>query len=264
MFEFDADRTLRSTGSGRYDGAVSARWNVGPVPNGGYVLGLAMAALEQELAGLDPLTVTAHYLRPTAPGPVAAAVETVKVGRNFSTATVALAQGGKDTVRVLATYGRLGETDDGPQFVDATPPELDRDDCLLWNRPQGMAPEIANRFESRIARADAEAMRRGDGSEARIRGWIRFADGRPMDVHCLGLIADAFPPPVFMVTGRGWVPTIELTVHVRARPTSDWLLCSFRTRFLFGGLLEEDGEIWDGNGQLVALSRQLAGRPRPF
>jgi len=262
MYEFDRDRYVTPAGSGSFQGNVSPLWNVGPVPNGGYVLSLAMAALEQTFAGLDPLTVTAHFLRPTAPGPIEAAVETIKRGRNFSTAMVALRQDGKESVRVLATYGRLDAVEAEREFVDGTPPAVARDDCLLWNRPKGMAPEIANRFESRIASEDAKRMQTGDADRAEVRGWIRFVDGRAADVHCLGLIADAFPPPVFMVTERGWVPTIELTVHVRARPTSDWLNCIFRTRFLFGGLLEEDGEIWDASGRLVALSRQLAGRPR--
>jgi hypothetical protein len=75
------------------------------------------------------------------------------------------------------------------------------------------------------------------------------------------LFADALPPPIFNVIDVGWVPTIELTVHVRARPASEWLRAVLRTRFLFGGLLEADGELWDDAGTLVAQSRQIAAVP---
>lgn len=262
MYAYDEDRQVHAEGPGTFAGTVSDRWNVGPVPNGGYVLSLAMAALEREFPELDPLTITGHYLRPTSPGPFVARVETVKRGRNYSTASVSLMQEGKESLRVLATYGRLASEASGARFIDAAPHSIERRDCIGWNEAGGFAPEIARRFETLIAAEDAEVMRSGKGDRAQIRGWIRFADGRPLDAGCLGLIADAMPPPVFLVAERGWVPTIELTVHIRARPVSEWLRCVFRTRFVFGGLLEEDGEIWDEAGNPVALSRQLAGFPR--
>ena len=91
------------------------------------------------------------------------------------------------------------------------------------------------------------------------RGWIRFKEPRPYDMISALLIADAFPPPVLAVYGMvAWVPTIELTVNVRNLPTTPWLKCSFRTRYIDNEILEEDGEVWDGNGELVALSRQVA------
>jgi acyl-CoA thioesterase len=37
-----------------------------------------------------------------------------------------------------------------------------------------------------------------------------------------------------------------------------WLLVRFRTRLAAEGYLEEDGEIWDRDGRLLAHSRQLA------
>ena len=46
------------------------------------------------------------------------------------------------------------------------------------------------------------------------------------------------------------VPTLELTVHLRARLPleSDWVLGRFATRTARDGLLEEDGELWSRDG----------------
>jgi len=47
-------------------------------------------------------------------------------------------------------------------------------------------------------------------------------------------------------------------VHLRARPASGWLACRTWTRYVGGGYHEEDFEVWDSAGMLVAQSRQLA------
>ncbi|MFD0852539.1 thioesterase family protein, partial [Actinomadura adrarensis] len=47
------------------------------------------------------------------------------------------------------------------------------------------------------------------------------------------------------------------TAHVRCRPASGWLACRVGTRYITGGMCEEDMEIWDSAGHLVAQSRQL-------
>jgi hypothetical protein len=50
--------------------------------------------------------------------------------------------------------------------------------------------------------------------------------------------------------------TIQLTVHLRAHPAR--LAGRATTRFVRNGYHEEDFEIWDSAGTLVAQSRQLA------
>ena len=97
------------------------------------------------------------------------------------------------------------------------------------------------------------------GHRAETSGWIRFRDGRPPDLLALALFADAFPPSIFRLLGRvGWVPTIELTVHFRARPAPGWVRGRFLTDDLTDGRMIETGELWDATGTLVARSRQLA------
>ena len=97
-----------------------------------------------------------------------------------------------------------------------------------------------------------------------MAGWFAIADDVPIDAIALLLASDAFPPAVFNThLPVAWVPTVELTVHIRGVPQPGPLRCEFRTRFAHDGLLDEEGTIWDSSGALVAQSRQLALMPRP-
>jgi acyl-CoA thioesterase len=83
-----------------------------------------------------------------------------------------------------------------------------------------------------------------------------FTDGAPPDLLALPLLVDSTAPAVLEL-GAGST-TIQLTVHLRARPAPGWLAGRAVTRFVSGGYHEEDFEIWDSAGALVAQSRQLA------
>jgi acyl-CoA thioesterase len=254
LYEFDRDTQVTAVGADHYRGTLTEHWSVGDVPNGGYVTGVAMAALRQALPELEPVSVTTHYLRPGAPGDVGVRVERIKQGKRYTTVAASLKQAHGEVVRVLATYGRLDPCG-GAIHLGSHPPALDPPEDEMPRRDLETLPAIVRRFDLRLPTASANA-------PGETRAWIRFIDHRPMDVHCLPLITDSFPPSVFNLVAPGWVPTIELTVHIRARPRGEWLAGAFRTRFLFDGMLEEDGELWDQTGQLVASSRQLALTPR--
>lgn len=174
-----------------------------------------------------------------------------------------LSQDGVELVRVLGTFGSSSSAD--PVLVDGAPPDLpDYDDCVpaaAWDQPP--YPALNKQLASRWRPGDEGFTRGRPSGRAEVAGWFAFADGAPCDEIALLLAADAFAPPVFNIgLGPGWVPTLELTVHVRAAPAPGPLSCVFRTRFVQGGLLSEDGELWDASGALVAESRQLALTPR--
>ena len=86
--------------------------------------------------------------------------------------------------------------------------------------------------------------------------WMRFADGRDADLLALPLLVDSTAPSVLELGVSS--ATIQLTVHLRARPAPGWLACRATTRFVSGGYHEEDFEVWDSAGAMVAQSRQLA------
>lgn len=260
MFAFDEDTVARGAGDGVWDVELSDRWNIGPNPNGGYVLAVIGAALFDASDKPDPLSLTAHYLRPASPGPGRVEIETVRTGRRHTHLHARLVQD-TERVRVLAVFGDL-DAAEGQTLVREQPPDLPPpDDCMV--RPLNSGPSIGpqptmmQRFHTRLS--PRSGWIRGEPTGVpEIAGWIRFADDRPPDVRSLPLFADAFPPPVFELGPAGWVPTIELTVHVRARPANGWLKARFATHVLVDGYLSEDGELWDETGQLVAQSRQLA------
>jgi len=247
----------------RFAAEVNAGWDIGGNANGGYLMAIAGRAMA-EAVGRPPVTLTAHYLRPAPAGPCHIEVTTVRSGRRFATATATLTMESDQILQLLGTFGE--QTPGGPSLTRESPVDLpDYDDCEEPPSPiEGPKPEMMRRLAVRIRPGD-EGFRIGKPSgRPEIRGWFTFADGEPIDAIGLLLVADSFPPPIFNTDlPVAWVPTVELTVHVRGIPEPGPLRCWFRSRFIHDGLLDEEGEIWDSTGTLVAQSRQLALFPRP-
>ncbi len=257
---FEADTSIRQVDGG-WEADLSPQWNIGNNPNGGYLLAIAVRAMAAEAGRPDPVTVTAHYLSPPQTGPLTIRTRIVKPGRSFVTMSAELIQDGRERVRVIGAFSDLTERQ-GPTRISARPPELPPpDECIgmveLTEAAGRKVPEVLNRFDMRLP-PDSPFGRPGEGEPFEITGWIRLRDGSDPSPLSTLVFADAFPPTVLGAVASGWVPTIELTVHVRSRPAPGWLCGSFRTRVLLDGLMEEDGELWDGEGRPVALSRQLA------
>ena len=269
-YSFDTDTVMHppieGSGPGRWTGEMSNRWDIGDKPNGGYMIALAVRAMAGVTGAtaanhVDPFSVTAHYLRPGETGPVAVDVDLVRTGRTLSTATATMTQSGKEKLRVIGTFGRLDRAS-GPTAIGAAMPDLPSPEECLSRRGGGQAHYVPSRFSDSVdvrLHPDTGWVRGVPSGTAELTGWMRFADERPADVASMALFADAFPPTVFEVLPTAqWVPTIELTVHFRGIPAPGWLRARFQSRYLMDGFFEEDGEIWDSTGRLVAQSRQLA------
>jgi acyl-coenzyme A thioesterase PaaI-like protein len=255
------ERDVRNVETVRYDAEVHDGWDIGGNANGGYLLAIAGRAMA-DAVGRPPLTITAHYLRPAPPGPCTVDVDIIRSGRRLATVSATLSMAGVPTLQLLGTFG--DQQPGGPMLQQVDPVELPPfDECPL--RPQtAEVPALMANLDSRIHPDDGTYALGHPTGTPLIRGWFAHADGEPIDAYSLLLAADAFPPPVFNTdVPVAWVPTIELTVHIRGVPSPGPLRCSFRSRFIHDGLLDEDGEIWDSSGALVCQSRQLSLMPRP-
>jgi acyl-CoA thioesterase len=264
---FDEDTRLTPDGPDRWRGKVAEGWDVGGVPNGGYLLALVGRAMLAASGREEPVTVNATYLARARPGDVGMTSEVLRSGRGRDHVAVALHQ---DDELVVQAVGMTADTSEAQAQTgwDGGPPDLPPPDACVPMRPAEppalLPPPLMGKVDLRLPMAELGFGVGEPHGRPSVSGWARFPDGRPLDALSLLLFADAFPPAIFNAgLPLGWVPSLSLEVQVRKRPAKGWLRCVFRTRFLTGDYLEEDGEIWDEDGDLVALSRQLALAPRP-
>ena len=222
-------------------------------------LAMAARAASEAVGNLCPVTVTGHFLNPGKPGPVSIDVAVEKQGSRFTTAWATMLDGKGPVLTMLGSFAGHGPPS-SIELVEEAPPELpDPVDCLPMEPTDTFPPPFVGKVELRLHPEDASFA----AGVPRMRGWFRLRDSEPIDCLALLLAVDAFPPTVFNTQlPVAWTPTLELTTHVRGRAEPGWLRCQFTTRFITGGFLEADGEVWDAPGRLVAQSRQLALVPR--
>ncbi|MCZ6831333.1 MAG: thioesterase family protein [Gammaproteobacteria bacterium] len=256
MTEFDRDTAVEQLAADHWRGEIRPGWRIGTVPNGGYVLAIAGRVLSRALTHPDPLTVHILYTAPTQLGPIDCLVDPLRVGGSTSHAALTMRQEGEVKAHVTASYTDIGRLQ-GESWQSSEKPVITPYEQCRPMREHGV--ELRQRVNQCYA-TGGEVFRRGepDGSGC-FNGWLGFADGREPDLLALLLFADAMAPPIFTVYGAlQWVPTLELSVSVRGHPVAGPLQARFRCRYLTRGVVEEDGELWDSSGQLVALSRQTS------
>lgn len=257
----DASAVTRS-GEGLYQAVAQPGWDIFQVTNGGYVMAIAGRAMTAEANGRHLASISGRFINPTRPGPLMIDVETVKAGRSLSTLTARVRDDQKTLLIAHATFTDGAHGPDGNLLVHGSPPEIPPVEQCLRLLPDGEAPlppPFAEQVGTYLHPDDLAHFATSESREALIRGWFQLLDGELLDPLGLVMTSDALPPAVF-TSGLpvGWTPTIDLTVHVRNPGPHEWVQTVCRTRFVTGGWLEEDVEMWTPDGVLVAQSRQLA------
>lgn len=258
MSRFAEESAVERVADGRWTAHVSDRWNIGANPNGGYLVAIAMRAVCEHSPHPDPISVTTHFLRPGTVGEAAdVTTELVRAGRTITTVRATVTQGGTARLEVLAALSDLSQTATLDHALSIDMPSIPPPESCATRSglEQGIELPILDRVDVMINPEQGGTRQTG---AATVTGWIRLADGTAPDVLALLLFADAFPPSLFAVLGDvGWVPTIELTVHVRRRPVPGWVLGQVWSDDLHDGRMIENGALWDSSGALVAQSRQI-------
>ena len=254
MSQFLSHTAVSSQGNSRWQAEVHRGWRIGSVANGGYVLALVGRALSDALNQPDPLSINAFYLAPVALGEVEVAVESLSETRSTHFASADLKQEGQLKLRATAAYTDLDRLS-GPDWTNVSPPEVPAFDDVA--APAMSHLEIHQSIDLRMVQG-AEVFTDGKTNDSgEFIAWLAHRDGAAPEPIDLLMFADIMPPPIFTIYGAyGWVPTVELTVQVRRKPSAGPLLARHTTRQVTRGVAETDTEIWDSEGDLAAMARQ--------
>jgi acyl-CoA thioesterase len=236
---------------------IDDRWAIMGKIHGGYLLRAMVAPLLTD-DHPHPFSVSATFVRSPDGGPATLELDPVRVGRRLSQHRVRLLQGGEVCVDALVTTGKHHGSAE-PFWESHTKPSLP--DVETCHRAQAeLAPGV------RIGHLDFVDLRYPstnafagsvEASNGSIAAHGRMADAETTVVDLL-LLADAMPPVTLDMGLIGWVPTIELTIHVRDLPAPGWLTLEQRTHLMQDSWIDEECDIWDSRGRLVCQARQLA------
>jgi acyl-CoA thioesterase len=254
---FGSATRVEARGDGRYRGTIDPGWFGPPGPNGGVIAALILRAIRAEVGDDErlPRSLTLHYLRPPAEGEVTVEVIVERSGRSATTCSARMHQEGRLTTIALCVLSLdyEGMADWAPDPPEAPPAEEVPEMGI-----EGSPPPMFERLETRVAFGSPPF---SGGAEAVTGGWLRTRDGDHLDPELIALFTDAWwPAPFSRLDAPSQAPTLELTIHFRARPRPGDVraLVRFTSEASIDGLFDEAGEVWGTDGRLLAQSRQLA------
>src|SRR5205085_12253526 len=129
-------------------------------------------------------------------------------------------------------------------FADAVP--------LLGPSPDGRRVAILDQIEVRLDPASLGFTRGQPSGRGELRGWLSLPGGEPFDPTSLLFAVDAFPPATFEAEFTGWVPTLELTVYVRAIPAPGPVQIRQQAHLTDGRRFDVTLVLWDRARRLGA------------
>ena len=238
---------------------------VGNTPHGGYLMAVMHKALTSILPHSTAISSSVQYLDRIDAKTFELEVETFKTSRGSSSGIVKLKQDDKICTTFTGTCsdfqfmkGYDGLQKPLPNIFN----ESDKKDYIKMNYDKiskGFTPAFIQQLECLIHPDHAWWNRDSNdqNNEARCSAFLEMQGGIP-DQFCLSFYSDILPPVVSNKYGPlGWIPTITLTTHIRQLPSTSELYADFKATDINKGYFEQDCNIWDLNGNLVASSRQL-------
>ena len=265
---FDAVTAVRPTGDPSvFEVDVHPLWTVGDKPNGGYLLALLGRAARTAGRGdsghlWETVSSSVTFVLPPVPGPAVVRTTVLRQGRSAAQVRAVLAQDGTDMVDAVFVVSDVPSAAARVRYDAIEPLQVTEPEGCVRQPAQTPTGLVVGMLEAIDLRFDPQTLPFSgsvtEGARAELRGWTRFVDGREPDPLSLLLFVDANPPATLMIGSSGWVPTLQLSVYVRAQPEPGWLGVRITGNLVTGGMVDETCVLWDSRRRVVAQATQLA------
>lgn len=240
---------------------IPGHWGQGRTCYGGLSGALAYHALKQKVA-VDRVmrSFSCNFVGPLIlEEDFHIEVELLRQGKSATQAAGRIVQNGKVAVLVQASFGVARQSKIVVENNDQHGMQLPQKAKFL---PQ--IPKITPKFLRHIDLAiNKGALPMTGSKQSCYHGWMRFKQPpqRIEDGHIIALI-DAWPPTILQklrwpapASSMCW--NIEfIHPHSEMQPT-DWLAYQAETRQAANGYAHTEANIWDQQGELIAISRQV-------
>ncbi len=253
---------LHEVDPGRFDADIDPEWTIGGKPNGGYLLAMLGRGATWMSTHDHVIAASAHFLRSPDPGPVTIETEVLRNGKSASQVRARMTQGDTPCVEALMTTSHLDQGtqpywERGLPALSST--GLEESVRLVPALPSGQRVAIMEQVEVHLEPESRAFIGGRPTGRGELRGWLVLPDEEVFDPTSLLFAVDAFPPATFDIEFSGWVPTLELSVYVRALPAPGPVRILQRAQLIDAQRVDEVCFVWDGTGRLVAQGTQLAG-----
>jgi acyl-CoA thioesterase len=237
---------------------VSPDWAQGRATFGGLLAALGVRALGRLNQGRPLRAFSMSFCAPAAPGDVAIDIELLRSGRSLLHAQARIFQGSQTCAVLVGAYGdsRPSPVRTGP----VQPPELPAPDSIP-RLPfiEGAMPTFTQHFDYRWASKNLPFSRAAEGQ---IGGWVKALGVERVDDAVCAALADSFP-----------APSLPLMPAPAPSSTATWMLnfvgepidlpadtfwqLDGTTVSASEGYAHVEARLWDANGALRMISRQL-------
>lgn len=239
---------------------IPAGWTQGRANYGGLVAAMLYARTQSVLPdGRELRSATVSFVAPVATAEVTVTARVLRQGKSVIQTEAHMLQNGDVVAVLLCSFGVGRESAIQVQSALAPTFKSPEDGLVLPVLP-GLTPDFVQHIDFRWTHGDLPF---SGSTLPEIGGWMRLKEARgEFDLLDLFLLVDAWPPTTLPMS-KAPAPSSSLTWTLepvqlpQGKSAVDWWQYLATTDYAADGYANTQAKIWDNEGRLVAISRQV-------